>query len=137
MTADDTPGGRLRHLADYLNLDWHWLQSRCADLGQYGLAGLAEPCSRLLSLGTRHWSGSRSTGRSAKAPPRRHAVSVCNRESRLSSAGSSPVLAATALISASRTSATARRVLGKRRGFATFNAGLSDAAMKPSATALL
>lgn len=50
VTADDTPGGRLRHLADYLSLDWHWLQSRCADLGQYGLAGLAEPRSRLLSL---------------------------------------------------------------------------------------
>ncbi|MDG4795163.1 XRE family transcriptional regulator [Micromonospora sp. WMMD1082] len=50
VTADDTPAGRLRHLADYLALDWHWLQSRCADLGQYGFAGLAEPRSRLLSL---------------------------------------------------------------------------------------
>ncbi|SBT40962.1 hypothetical protein GA0070621_1103 [Micromonospora narathiwatensis] len=50
VTANDTPGGRLRHLADYLNLDWHWLQNRCADLGQYGFAGLAEPRSRLLSL---------------------------------------------------------------------------------------
>ncbi|MEU9507756.1 XRE family transcriptional regulator [Micromonospora sp. NPDC048170] len=50
VTASDTPGGRLRHLADHLNLDWHWLQGRCADLGQYGFAGLAEPRSRLLSL---------------------------------------------------------------------------------------
>lgn len=50
VTADDTPGGRLRHLAEYLSLDWHWLQGRCADLGQYGFAGLAEPRSRLLSL---------------------------------------------------------------------------------------
>ncbi|WP_148710018.1 XRE family transcriptional regulator [Micromonospora sp. M71_S20] len=50
ITASDTPGGRLLHLADYLNLDWNWLQSRCADLGQYSLAGLAEPRSRLLSL---------------------------------------------------------------------------------------
>ncbi|GAA3742191.1 hypothetical protein GCM10022225_27240 [Plantactinospora mayteni] len=50
VTADDTPGGRLRHLADYLSLDWHRLQGRCADLGQYGFAGLAEPRSRLLSL---------------------------------------------------------------------------------------
>jgi len=50
VIANDTPGGRLRHLADYLSLDWRWLQSRCADLGQYGFAGLAEPRSRLLSL---------------------------------------------------------------------------------------
>ncbi|MFG3702279.1 XRE family transcriptional regulator [Micromonospora sp. NPDC047620] len=50
VTASDTPGGRLRHLADHLSLDWHWLQGRCADLGQYGFVGLAEPRSRLLSL---------------------------------------------------------------------------------------
>ena len=50
VTADDTPGGRLHHLAEYLNLDWRWLQGRCADLGQYGFTGLAEPRSRLLSL---------------------------------------------------------------------------------------
>ncbi|MBC8991541.1 XRE family transcriptional regulator [Micromonospora chalcea] len=50
VIADDAPGGRLRHLAEYLSLDWHWLQGRCAALGQYGFAGLAEPRSRLLSL---------------------------------------------------------------------------------------
>ncbi|WP_435819546.1 XRE family transcriptional regulator [Micromonospora tulbaghiae] len=50
VAAGATPGGRLHHLADYLSLDWHWLQGRCADLGQYGFAGLAEPRSRLLSL---------------------------------------------------------------------------------------
>ncbi len=50
VTASDTPGGRLRHLAEHLSLDWHWLQGRCADLGQYGFVGLAEPRSRLLSL---------------------------------------------------------------------------------------
>ncbi|TDB73224.1 XRE family transcriptional regulator [Micromonospora sp. KC723] len=50
VTADDTPGGRLQTLAEYLNLDWRWLQGRCADLGQYGFVGLAEPRSRLLSL---------------------------------------------------------------------------------------
>jgi Raf kinase inhibitor-like YbhB/YbcL family protein len=32
----------------------------------------------------RHWSGSRSAGRRAMAPPRRQAVSVCSRSSRLS-----------------------------------------------------
>ncbi len=50
VTAADTPGGRLRHLADYLSLEWRWVQRRCADLGQYGFAGLAEPRSRLLAL---------------------------------------------------------------------------------------
>ncbi|MEV6695297.1 XRE family transcriptional regulator [Micromonospora sp. NPDC051196] len=49
-TADNTPARRLRQLAEYLHLDWRWLQRRCADLGQYGFAGLAEPRSRLLSL---------------------------------------------------------------------------------------
>lgn len=50
VIAADTPADRLRNLADYLDLDWHWLQRRCADLGQYGFAGLAEPRSRLLCL---------------------------------------------------------------------------------------
>ncbi|MDG4787653.1 hypothetical protein O7626_17200 [Micromonospora sp. WMMD1102] len=50
VIAADTPASRLRNLADYLNLDWQWLQRRCADLSQYGFAGLAEPRSRLLSL---------------------------------------------------------------------------------------
>src|SRR6266702_5708225 len=38
----------------------------------------------------RHWSGSRSRGRSASAPPRRQAVSVGSRKIGVSSSGSSP-----------------------------------------------
>ena len=64
-------------------------------------------------------------GRSARAPPRRQAVSVCSRSSSVSRAGSLPVVAATWLISASRVSGTARRVDGSRRGLATLRAGLS------------
>lgn len=41
---------RLRALADYLDLDWPWLVRRCAQLGEYGCAGFAEPRSRLLSI---------------------------------------------------------------------------------------
>ncbi|MCK2241003.1 MULTISPECIES: helix-turn-helix transcriptional regulator [unclassified Crossiella] len=67
VIAGPTPSARLRALADYLDLDWAWLTRRCADLGDYGTAGLAQPRSRLLSttgldsacrflggLGTRH-----------------------------------------------------------------------------------
>jgi hypothetical protein len=46
-----------------------------------------------------------------------------------------PVLAATWLISVSRASGTARRVLGSRRGLATLRAGLSASERWPSATA--
>lgn len=42
ITAD-TPGGRLRALADYLDLDWSWLVRRCHELGEYGSAGIAQP----------------------------------------------------------------------------------------------
>lgn len=49
VIAQPTPGGRLRALADYLDLDWPWLVGRCAALGDYGCSGLAEPRSRLLS----------------------------------------------------------------------------------------
>ncbi|MGX7829785.1 hypothetical protein ACTG9Q_32340 [Actinokineospora sp. 24-640] len=49
MIAGPTPPARLRALADYLDLDWAWLTRRCADLGDYGTAGLAQPRSRLLS----------------------------------------------------------------------------------------
>ena len=80
----------------------------------------------------RHWSGSRSTGRSARAPPRRQAVSVCSRRRSASRAGSLPVVAAMWLISARRVSGTARRVEGSRRGLATLRAGLSPAGMWPS-----
>ncbi|MFI7025744.1 helix-turn-helix transcriptional regulator [Micromonospora sp. NPDC049900] len=50
VIAADTSASRLNALADYLNLNWTWLRTRCAELGDYGLAGLAEPRSRLLSL---------------------------------------------------------------------------------------
>lgn len=49
VIAGPTPPARLRALADYLDLDWAWLIRRCADLGDYGTAGLAQPRSRLLS----------------------------------------------------------------------------------------
>lgn len=49
VIAGPTPAARLRTLADYLELDWTWLTCRCADLGDYGVAGLARPRSRLLS----------------------------------------------------------------------------------------
>lgn len=44
-----TPASRVRAFADYLRLDWAWLTRRCADLGDYGTAGFAQPRSRLLS----------------------------------------------------------------------------------------
>ena len=53
----------------------------------------------------------------------------------MSSSGSSPVVAAISLISASRASGSARRVVGRRRGLATFRAGLSASAISPSSTA--
>ncbi|WBB78593.1 helix-turn-helix transcriptional regulator [Micromonospora sp. WMMD882] len=46
----DTACRRLQAFADYLDLDWAWLRTRCAELGEHGLAGIAEPRSRLLSL---------------------------------------------------------------------------------------
>src|SRR5215475_9916494 len=49
VTTANGAGGRLRALADYLHLDWSWLTRRCADLGEYGAAGVTEPRSRLLS----------------------------------------------------------------------------------------
>src|SRR6266511_4346 len=48
--AGDTSPQRLRALAEYLGLDWRWLLCRCAELGEYGCAGVAEPRSRLLSV---------------------------------------------------------------------------------------
>lgn len=49
VIAASTPRARLQALADYLNLDWSWLQRRCAELGDFGTAGLAPVSSRLLS----------------------------------------------------------------------------------------
>ncbi|MEU8007211.1 helix-turn-helix domain-containing protein [Catellatospora sp. NPDC049111] len=45
-----TPALRLHELAAYLGLQWSTVTRRCADLAEYGIAGLAEPRSRLLSL---------------------------------------------------------------------------------------
>ncbi|WP_328463680.1 hypothetical protein OHA21_38600 [Actinoplanes sp. NBC_00393] len=50
VTAAPTPALRLRHLADYLDLDWAWLSVRCRELGAAGTSGIAQPRSRLLSL---------------------------------------------------------------------------------------
>ncbi|MEU1528006.1 hypothetical protein [Streptomyces fagopyri] len=41
---------RLRALCGYLGLDWDWLTSRCRSLGEYGVAGLVRPRSRLLTV---------------------------------------------------------------------------------------
>lgn len=45
------PWSRLRAFADYLQLEWKLLVARCAELGEWGSAGIAEPRSRLLSVG--------------------------------------------------------------------------------------
>jgi transcriptional regulator with XRE-family HTH domain len=44
-----TATGRLRELAQYLDLPWSWMVERCAALGRYGTAGLIESRSRLVS----------------------------------------------------------------------------------------
>lgn len=49
VSAADSPGGRLRAMAEYLDLDWSWLSRRTAELGEYGSGGIAAPRSRLLS----------------------------------------------------------------------------------------
>jgi hypothetical protein len=54
--------------------------SRAMRLGETGCQRTVSPFSRSR---IRHWSGSRSAGRSARAPPRRQAVSVCSRRSRV------------------------------------------------------
>jgi hypothetical protein len=45
-----SPWSRLRAFADYLQLEWSMLVARCAELGEWGSAGIAEPRSRLLSV---------------------------------------------------------------------------------------
>jgi hypothetical protein len=82
-------------------------------VGETGCQRMVSPFSRRRA---RHCSVSRSQGRRASAPPRRQAVSVCRRRINVSSAGSSPVVAAIWLISASRSLGTAHRSEGKRRG---------------------
>ncbi|WP_326812416.1 hypothetical protein OIE62_06975 [Streptomyces scopuliridis] len=50
VLVGEDPASRLRSLADYLSLDWGWLTSRCHGLGEYGVAGLVRPRSRLLTV---------------------------------------------------------------------------------------
>ena len=45
----ETTGGRSRALARYLDVDWVWMQRRCAGLAQAGTAGLLRPRSRHIS----------------------------------------------------------------------------------------
>ncbi len=44
------PESRLRVLAAYLDLDWHWLVRRCRALGECGASSLIRPRSRLISV---------------------------------------------------------------------------------------
>jgi hypothetical protein len=50
LAGASDPAGRLRILSGYLGLDWSWLTSRCRSLGEYGVAGLVRPRSRLLTV---------------------------------------------------------------------------------------
>jgi hypothetical protein len=50
ITKAPTPHARLRALATYLDLPWSWLVTRCAALARYGVAGLIQPRSRLVSV---------------------------------------------------------------------------------------
>ena len=45
----ETPAGRLRALAGYLDMDWPWMQDRCRQLAQVGTAALLRPRSRHIS----------------------------------------------------------------------------------------
>jgi transcriptional regulator with XRE-family HTH domain len=45
-----SPRARLRAFAEYLQLEWSTLAVRCAELGEWGAAGIAQPRSRLLSV---------------------------------------------------------------------------------------
>ena len=44
-----SPAARLRAMADYLGIDWPWLQGRCQQLAQAGTTALLRPCSRHIS----------------------------------------------------------------------------------------
>lgn len=44
-----SPAARLRATADYLGIDWPWLQGRCQQLAQAGTTALLRPCSRHIS----------------------------------------------------------------------------------------
>ncbi|MGC4986619.1 helix-turn-helix domain-containing protein [Streptomyces sp. DT193] len=49
LTAAPTAAGRLRALAQYLDLPWSWLIQRCGQLARYGSSGLIQSRSRLIS----------------------------------------------------------------------------------------
>jgi hypothetical protein len=49
LTAAPTAAGRLRALAQYLDLPWSWLVQRCGQLARYGSSGLIQSRSRLVS----------------------------------------------------------------------------------------
>ncbi|MFK4103208.1 multiprotein-bridging factor 1 family protein [Streptomyces sp. NPDC019531] len=49
LTAAPTAAGRLRALAQYLDLPWAWLIQRCGQLARYGSSGLIQSRSRLVS----------------------------------------------------------------------------------------
>ncbi|MEU1407854.1 helix-turn-helix transcriptional regulator [Streptomyces sp. NPDC005728] len=49
ITAAPTAAGRLRTLAQYLDLPWSWLIERCGQLARYGSSGLIQSRSRLVS----------------------------------------------------------------------------------------
>lgn len=49
ITAAPTAAGRLRALAQYLELPWSWLIDRCGQLARYGSSGLVQSRSRLVS----------------------------------------------------------------------------------------
>ncbi|MER6160912.1 helix-turn-helix transcriptional regulator [Streptomyces sp. NPDC001868] len=49
LTAAPTAAGRLRALAQYLDLPWSWLIQRCGQLARYGSSGLTQSRSRLVS----------------------------------------------------------------------------------------
>jgi hypothetical protein len=49
LTAAPTATGRLRALAQYLDLPWSWLVQRCGQLARYGSSGLIQSRSRLVS----------------------------------------------------------------------------------------
>ena len=115
------------------------LLSACASrwvisVGETGCQRSVPPfsCSRI-----RHCSGSRSSGVSASAPPRRQAVSVCSRMISESRAGSLPVDPATSPIALSRLSGSGIRALRSLRGFGTRAAGFSSSERMRSATAWL
>ncbi|MYT82367.1 hypothetical protein YW3DRAFT_05751 [Streptomyces sp. MnatMP-M77] len=50
LSGAPNSAGRLQVLSEYLGVDWDWLTARCRSLGEYGVAGLVRPRSRLLTV---------------------------------------------------------------------------------------